>query len=1777
MNRTYSIVWSAVRNMYVVASELARSHSKVKIQAHANEVAPSIKKPDSGWARHHALALAIVAALGFASPLAIADNPVSYTDGVEHDLSADSPISYSGTGEGSALHLEGLATPEGGWQATSGTGTNVVINTNGGGDPVQGTHAIATAVTLNKGATLDLTGAQISTEGTYTAGIDLQAQSSMTLNGGSIQIGSNYGILTLSGESWAALIGTNVTATTQSRSSIVSQSGSTLNIKDGSVITLTNGQVRVVGETTYNSWLNVSDSTMSSTGTDSTLLVSNKGVLDITNSTVTHDNATGAAIEVKNASTVSISDDKDSMAINSKGIGIKILASSVDINGATINADGDGIFITSKGKSGGYDDINALTVNKAQVNSDTIALHVDTGTTINDPIVLTDSAFDAPEVIKLGSKAVIQADNTTLNGDVVQSDMSSSSLSLSQGSTLTGSVDAMFTTLSLDDTSQWNMTDSSIIGNLTNNGDITLNNESGSTGTLLTVGNTLTLQDGSQINATLDTANSSPIIKAANVTLDGTLNLSSAATFVAPETDEQLGSFTLIDSQTAITTDFDSVTLDADTSAMPDYLTINAGVDANDNTNYVLSTGLSWYAGAKSARVAHGTFTVDAGDTFTVTSELDETAATSNWDGKTLFKEGDGTLVLSNTANDFGNTDINGGTLIANDAAALGSGDVAIAENAKLELSQGTLDNNVTGEGQIVKSGSDELIVTGDNNYSGGTTITGGTLTADHADSLGTGAIANSGVLQVGEGELENTLSGSGSLVKTGTGELTLSADNSYSGTTTITDGTLIAANVNALGSGNIDNSGTLMLDAEGEFNLANVTTQSGATTELAKGTTLNVDSLTQQADSTLNIDLSKANGESAITADSVTLGGTLNIRGIGNVTDSWTPEAYTYTLIDSDSAITTDFNDLTVAGMNSEDVDFLTIDGKVDEADSTNYDLTASLSWYADRDNASTDAHGTFTLSDPDGSFNVAAKLTDVDDALDPGSTWDGKSLTKEGAGTLILSGDNDYSGGTTINEGTLVAASTTALGTGLVDNNATLVLDADGEVSAAGGITTHSGATTQLALGTSLDLGDSALIQEDGSTLNVELNSDSVQPLITGGSATLGGDLVVSDASLQARASDAEFQSFKLMDMDSDISGDFTSLTMNLTDKPDYLTVTGTINPQDQSEYLLTEGLSWNATATSATPAHGTFTLGAGDSFEVTSVLGDKTGNGDWDGKTLTKLGAGKLTLSGTNTYTGDTNVQEGALWLSGDGTIGEMGSQQAVNVAADATFGGSNGTTVNGKVTNEGTLVFGDSDETGAIFTLNGDLINMGTIASGSSSSTPGNTLYVDGNYTGNGGSLYLNTVLGDDDSATDKLVITGDASGTTDLYINGIGDGAQTTNGIEVVDVGGVSTSDAFELKNEVNASLYTYRLYWNESDNDWYLASKAQSDDDDSGGDDSDVTPSDDGGDGGDVTPPSGGGDVAPQYRADIGAYMGNQWMARNLQMQTLYDREGSQYRNADGSVWARFKAGKAESEAVSGNIDMDSNYSQFQLGGDILAWGNGQQSVTVGVMASYINADTDSTGNRGADGSQFTSSANVDGYNLGVYATWFADAQTHSGAYVDSWYQYGFYNNSVESGDAGSESYDSTANAVSLETGYRYDIALSNGNTVSLTPQAQVVWQNYSADSVKDNYGTRIDGQDGDSWTTRLGLRVDGKLYKGSRTVIQPFAEANWLHTSDDVSVSFDDATVKQDLPANRVELKVGLQADIDKQWSVRAQVAGQTGSNDFGDLNGSLNLRYNW
>ncbi|TGC91179.1 hypothetical protein C9F09_13600, partial [Salmonella enterica subsp. enterica serovar Wilhelmsburg] len=105
-------------------------------------------------------------------------------------------------------------------------------------------------------------------------------------------------------------------------------------------------------------------------------------------------------------------------------------------------------------------------------------------------------------------------------------------------------------------------------------------------------------------------------------------------------------------------------------------------------------------------------------------------------------------------------------------------------------------------------------------------------------------------------------------------------------------------------------------------------------------------------------------------------------------------------------------------------------------------YELTTALTWYADRDDAVTDAHGTFNLTNADGSFAVNTVLENVDATLDPANAtgWDGTSLIKQGAGTLILNAENTYTGGTTISGGTLVATNVAAVGRGDVPGSAAL-----------------------------------------------------------------------------------------------------------------------------------------------------------------------------------------------------------------------------------------------------------------------------------------------------------------------------------------------------------------------------------------------------------------------------------------------------------------------------------------------------------------------------------------------------------------------------------------------------------------------------------------------------------------------------------------------------------------------------------------------------------------
>ena len=838
---------------------------------------------------------------------------------------------------------------------------------------------------------------------------------------------------------------------------------------------------------------------------------------------------------------------------------------------------------------------------------------------------------------------------------------------------------------------------------------------------------------------------------------------------------------------------------------------------------------------------------------------------------------------------------------------------------------------------------------------------------------------------------------------------------------------------------------------------------------------------------------------------------------------------------------------------------------------DSAAYYLDSSYAYYDDEVNSLNITGGSVTATAKDGSaFYVNAGAADI--------TVD--NLQNVSAANLLTVNDNNWNNVIfrAKNDSTLSGAIQAGNSNVTVDLDKTSLWNVRGD-SAIGNLTNAGIINLNTASGS---LYAAKLMLTDSSVLNIQLDRSVGEPVIVTSYSSLNGALNISGIGNINNSLITTPYTFTLISAENEINGDFNNFTVAGIDakETDFLTIDGRINPANKAQYELVTALSWYADKhNAATDAHGTFTLSAANGeFTVNNHLDDvtntlaSTNSSGWDGKSLTKLGDGTLILSAANTYSGDTHVKEGTLWLENSGIIGSAGSKQKINIASAARFGGSG--IVNGNVFNSGNLAMSKSGEVGNNLTINGD-------------------------YTGNNGNLFFNTRLGGDNSLTDKLTISGDSNGNSTVYITNVdGKGELTNKGIELIDISG-NSNGVFTQGNQVQIGLYEYRLY--KDTGDWYLRSQSNEpvdpkpDDGNNGnvdpvkpddGNDGNVDPvkPDDGNNGNiDLVKPDEGnhGDTTPsgshQYRADIGAYLGNQWMVRNLQMQTLYDREGSQLRTANGNMWMRFKAGRADSRAVSGNVDINNNYSQIQIGGDILAWDNGEQSLVTGIMGSYINADTDSTGNRGMDGSQLSATGNVSGYNVGIYSTWFADFQTHRGLYIDSWYQYGMYSNTVKNGDIGSTDYDSHTHTASLEAGYRYDIPLKEGHQISLTPQAQIIWQNYSADTVIDKGRTRIDGQSSSSWASRLGLRVDGKLYKNRTSVIQPFAEVNWLHTNDDISVAFNHADVQMDLPANRAELKAGIEVNLNNQWSVTGMVTGQKGSNHYDDLNGSLNVRYSW
>ncbi|MCC8165425.1 MAG: autotransporter-associated beta strand repeat-containing protein, partial [Planctomycetes bacterium] len=186
----------------------------------------------------------------------------------------------------------------------------------------------------------------------------------------------------------------------------------------------------------------------------------------------------------------------------------------------------------------------------------------------------------------------------------------------------------------------------------------------------------------------------------------------------------------------------------------------------------VVETSLTWYSEDPS-RKAHGDFEIMGGNIFTLGAKLADNDTSSNllnpWDGKSLTKKGTGTLVLT-AANEYtGDTTIEAGTLSLKDGGSIAdSSEVKLdgTNVAALDISEAT--SSTVDIKKLSGGGANATVVLGGNTLRVGN----GLITTDSRTFSG-------------------ILSGAGNLEKAGDDTLTLEGVNEYTGTTTISGGTL--------------------------------------------------------------------------------------------------------------------------------------------------------------------------------------------------------------------------------------------------------------------------------------------------------------------------------------------------------------------------------------------------------------------------------------------------------------------------------------------------------------------------------------------------------------------------------------------------------------------------------------------------------------------------------------------------------------------------------------------------------------------------------------------------------------------------------------------------------------------------------------------------------------------------------------------------------------------------------------------------------------------------
>ena len=845
-----------------------------------------------------------------------------------------------------------------------------------------------------------------------------------------------------------------------------------------------------------------------------------------------------------------------------------------------------------------------------------------------------------------------------------------------------------------------------------------------------------------------------------------------------------------------------------------------------------------------------GTLTLNSASDFSYNGYMrDVSTGAADANKLILVKQGSGNQTLSGgNIRHSGTTTISGGTLTLTDVTNWQS---AITNNATLVINQTTSSRNqtqvISGSGTLIKRGAGTIVIptATTNTYSGKTTIEEGVLSISATDGLGNSSatntivVANNATLQgtganvdlganraigiIGLGAIievtaSNILTVPGiisgnagqTFTKTGTGSLVLTATNTYGGSIAISAGNLALGDGSTTGSLNplsaLVNNATLTfnrsntLDQGADF--ASAISGTGAVIQAGAGVTILDGTNTYSGATTISAGTLRFAKQSAL---------------YNNTSASWTAANLIV-----NSGATAAFNVGGAGEFTSNDLDIITQLG----ASETGFRSGSTLA--LDTTNA------------------VGSAFTYASDIANTNAGANSIGLTKLGAGTLTLSGNNSYTGATTVSQGILSVGSATALGTSAAGTTVTGGASGASSLRLQGGITV-TGESLALTV-TSDTTGNAALVNASGNnfwTGNVSLdtgtdNTFRARFTSDAGLLTVSGNISFTgsgnkafvfggagDGVLSGQISGA-LPLFKDGVGTWTLSGDNSAFSGVVTVGNGVLEISSESNlgatPVSYAAAQLTLGSGASNQGTLRTSANtslsanrGVTLASGGGAFDVADATTLTVGSVITGAAALAKSGAGNLVLSVGNSYSGATSVTQGVLTAAHALSLGtsagatsvtsgaELRLQDGITIASEAVTLNGGGISSNGALRN----LSGDNSLGGAITLASASRINSdaGTLAltGGISSSNLGLTIGGAGNVTVNTTGLSLGTgTLTKDGAGTFTIAAASTFSGAITITAGKLQIGAGSTTGS--VGAGAISNAGTLEISRSDDLSF-----------------------------------------------------------------------------------------------------------------------------------------------------------------------------------------------------------------------------------------------------------------------------------------------------------------------------------------------------------------------------------